>query len=39
MQYMNIPGNVNAKNTATKDTEPKKNKAPFMVERPLQMIA
>lgn len=42
MQYMysgNISGNANAKNSATKDAELKTNKAPFMVERSLQMIA
>ena len=29
MQYMNIPGNANAKDTATKDAKPKKNKSTF----------
>lgn len=39
MNVGNIPGNANAKDTATTDTDLKENEAPFMVERSLQMIA
>lgn len=39
MNLRNIPSYAHANNTATKDAELKKNKAPFTVERLIQMIA